>query len=130
MELYAKLVDCILQSTSYQVSHRVMNMPLIRLNKFLVCCHSTKNQHCNLCKFLPLLDSSLSSHYLAMRHYYSQVEYTSAFNFKLIHPCIWIHMILISHYLHFQTHHNNYRQTFRNFFSESEEIQSKWQRLW
>ena len=43
---------------------------------------------------------------------------TRVFDFKLIHPCSWIHMILISHYLPVQTHRNNYRPTFSNFFGE------------
>ena len=34
-------------------------------------------------------------------------------------------MALISHYLPVQTHHNNYRPTFGNFFGESKEIQIK-----
>ena len=39
-------------------------------------------------------------------------------------------MILISHYLPFQTHRNNYRPTFSNFsgestYGESKEIRSK-----
>ena len=28
------------------------------------------------------------------------------FHFKLIHSCSWIHIILVSHYLPVQTHHN------------------------
>ena len=28
------------------------------------------------------------------------------FHFKLIHPCSWIHIILVSHYLPVQTHNN------------------------
>ena len=31
---------------------------------------------------------------------------TRVFHFKLIHPCSWIHIILASHYLPVQTHHN------------------------
>ena len=49
---------------------------------------------------------------------------TRVFDFKLIHPSSWIHMILISHYLPAPTHHNNYRPTFSKFFCESIEIQS------
>ena len=29
------------------------------------------------------------------------------FHFKLIHPCSWIYIILVSHYLPVQTHHNS-----------------------
>ena len=49
---------------------------------------------------------------------------TRVFDFILIHPSSWIHMILISHYLPAPTHHNNYRPTFSKFFCESIEIQS------
>ena len=72
-----------------------------------------------------LLNSTLSSHYLTVRHYYSQIKYTSVSDFKLTHLCIWIHIIIISHYLPVQTHHNNHKQSFSNFFGESKEIQNK-----
>ena len=32
---------------------------------------------------------------------------------------------MICHYLHVQTHHNNYRPTFSNLFGEIKETQSK-----
>ena len=44
---------------------------------------------------------------------------TRVFDFELIHPCSWTHMILISHYLPVQSHHKNYRPTFINFFCKS-----------
>ena len=41
----------------------------------------------NLCRFLPLLNSILSSHYyLALRRYYSQFS-SRVFDLKLIQPC-------------------------------------------
>ena len=45
---------------------------------------------------------------------------TRVFDFKLIHPCSWIHMTLNSRHLPVQTHHNNFRLTLSNFFGEWE----------
>ena len=42
---------------------------------------------------------------------------TRVSDFKLIHPCSWIHM-LISQYLPVQTHHNICRPNFSNFFGK------------
>ena len=42
------------------------------------------------------------------------------FQVKLIHPCCWVHIILIRHYLPVQT-----ITAFRNFFDEDKEIESK-----
>ena len=47
------------------------------------------------------------------------------FDFKLIHPCSWIHITLNSHHLPVQTHHINFMLTLGNFFGECEEIQRK-----
>ena len=49
IELSSKIVDCIqpitiFANTSYYVFHRVMNMPLITLNKILVRCHLFHNK--------------------------------------------------------------------------------------
>ena len=117
-----------LQNTSYYVFHRVMNMPLIKLNKILVCCHL---YHKNLgLKYVQISSTFKFNFIFIVNHKFN----TRVFDFKLIHPCSWIHMILISHYLPVQTHHNNYRSNFSNFFGESmklyfhgesKEIQSK-----
>ena len=99
-----------------------MNMPLMGLNKTQVRRHLF---HKRLALQFLFLNSILSSHYFVVRHYYSQMQYTRVFDFKMIDPCIWIHMILISHNLPVQTHYNNTRPTFGNFFGESKESQSK-----
>ena len=49
---------------------------------------------------------------------------TRVFDFNLIQPCSWIHMILISHYLPVQSQ-RNYRPTFSKFFGESKITQNK-----
>ena len=115
-----------LQSTSYQVFHTVVNMPLIRLNKILVRCHWFH-------KKLGLVTLQISS--------------TLKFNFIFTLPCG--ETLLITNSIHkclrfqidssmqlnsydinqplftVQIHHNNYRQTFSNFFGGSKEIQIK-----
>ena len=50
---------------------------------------------------------------------------TRVSDFKLIHPCSSIHIMLNSHYLPVQTYHNNFILTLSNFFGEYEEIQRK-----
>ena len=77
-----------------------------------------KNYDCHLCKLISKFN--LSSHYyLVVRNCHKFI--TRVFYFKLVNPCSWINMILITHYLPVQTHHNNYRLSFSNFFGESKE---------
>ena len=57
-----------------------------------------------------------------MRRYYSKFD-TRVFDFKLIHQCSWMHMILNSDHLPVQTHHEDFRVTLSNFFGECEEMQ-------
>ena len=106
-----------------------MNVSLMRQNKILVCCNLFHK------------NSALQSLQISSTFKFSfiftlpcgQTLITNSmhtfFDFKLSHQCIWIHMILISHYLPVQTHHNDNTPTLSNFFGESKEIQSKLNRF-
>ena len=67
----------------------------------------TKNQDCNLCKYIFKFNFTLTI--LPCR--LSQIQYT----------CPPFHMTRISHSLPVQAHHYNYRLTFSNFFGASKE---------
>ena len=127
IELSSKIVDCIQPFTIF-AKHFLLGVSQghehasdkAKQNPGVLSLIPQKSYDCNLCKFLSLLNSTLSSHYIAVRDYY-------VFDFKLIHPYSWIQMILIRHYLPVQIHQNNYKPTFSNFFGERKEIQSKMQ---
>ena len=84
----------------------------------------TQKYDSNICRFLPLLTSILSSNYFVMRVFNHKFN-SLVFQFKLTHPYSSILMILTSHHLPVQTHHNDFRPTFCNFFGKCEENQSK-----
>ena len=71
--------------------------------KGLWICLDKTRQSCNLLKFIFEL---FFLHIITLPWGINHKLITRVFHFKLIHPCSWIHLILVSHYLPVQTHHN------------------------
>ena len=125
MDIFAKLVECIQPLTVF------IKCSILGISQgYEYGSNKTKPKPTALSsvsqelRFVPFLNSSLSPHYyLALR-----LLITSSINvtdFKLIHLCSWVHMVLTSHHLPVQTHRNNSRSTLSNFFGECKEMQSK-----
>ena len=77
--------------------------------------------------FFPFLNSILpSNYYLAVRCGIINRKFnTRVYDFKLILPWNWTHVVLNSHHLPVHTYHNNFRLTLSNFFGECEVNKSK-----
>ena len=111
MRVFAKIVDCISPLAIFAKHFilfvsKVYEYTLIKLNKILVCCHLF---HKKLgLQFLQIyFQIQFYLHIITLTWDFNQNLKTRVFCFKLIHPCSWIHIILASHYLTVQTHHNS-----------------------
>ena len=75
----------------------------------------TKTKDCNLCRFLPLLNSNFLRNFTLQWDIINQIFNTHGFDFKLIHSSSWIHAMLTSHHLPVPTHFESLRSTLSNF---------------
>ena len=128
MELFAKIIDCI-QPSTILAKHFILGIShgyeyasdKTKQNPGTLSQEIRKNLRKFFHFYIPLYLYIITFRCDLINHKFN----TRVFNLKLIHPCNWILMILISHYLPVQTHRNNYRPTFSNFFAKSKKIQGK-----
>ena len=130
MELFANIVDYI-QSLTVFAKHSILGVlqgrcASCKTKKKLGALSfiSQKNQDCNICRFLLLLNSILYSHYYSTVRHLSQIQYT----------CLWFQIDSPMHLnrsdikqppFTCSNHHINFMLTVSNLFDECEEIQSK-----
>ena len=129
MELPAKIIDYI-QPLSIFTKHFILGvsegyMTLIRLKKILVDCHVF---HKNLGLQSLQTFFTFKFNIIIRLHYGEALLITNLihlfFDFKN-HPCSWVHIILISHYLPVQTRQKNCTPILNNVFRNNKEIQSE-----
>ena len=120
---FAKLVDCIQPLTIF-AKHFILGVPQV----YEYVSNNTKRNLCELLFIWQKIRTVISASFFHFKiQFHLQIIILRwDINFKLIHPCSWMHKIIISNYLPVQTHHNSYEPRFSNFFSESNGIQSKY----